>query len=139
MKILFVCWANVGRSQMAASFYNHLTHTKDADSAGTDVEMPDETLGDRRKRRGGTFVIEAMAEEGIDISSNVKTQLTQEMLEKYDQVISMADAQYTPSWLSSSPRYISWVIEDPGGKGLPETIEARDKIKAKVVEYLSMR
>lgn len=30
MKILFVCWANIGRSQMAMSFYNHLTGTHDA-------------------------------------------------------------------------------------------------------------
>jgi protein-tyrosine-phosphatase len=128
VKILFVCWANVGRSQMAASFYNHLTGTKNANSAGTEVEMPGETLGERRKRRGGTFVITAMADEGIDVSDNIATQLTPKMLENYDVIISMADEKYTPVWLSNNPRYVSWVIEDPGNKGLPETNEAKNKV-----------
>ena len=63
MKILFVCWSNIGRSQVAMSFYNHLTGTNGASSAGTEVEMPGETHEVRKKRRGGTFVIKAMDED----------------------------------------------------------------------------
>lgn len=136
MKILFVCWANIGRSQMAMSFYNHLTGTNDADSAGTEVEMPGEKHGDRQKRRGGTYVIQAMGEEGIDIRNNTQTQLTPDMLDKYDKIISMADFDYTPKWLSQHPNYISWVIKDPGGKGMEETIEARERVKEKVLELI---
>lgn len=136
MKILFVCWANVGRSQMAKAFYNSLTNTDDANSAGTEVEMPGETLGDRQQRRGGTFVIEAMAEEGIDIKQFHKTQLTKEMLGDYDKVISMADLEYTPDWLKSAPNYISWTVKDPGGRGLKETQEALENVKAKVLELI---
>lgn len=136
MKILFVCWANVGRSQMAKAFYNTLTNTNDADSAGTEVEIPGETLGNRQKRRGGTFVIEAMAKEGVDITQYPMTQLTREMLNNYDKVISMADLEYTPDWLKSSPNYISWTVKDPGGKGLKETQEALENVKAKVLEFI---
>lgn len=136
MKILFVCWANIGRSQMAMSFYNHFTNTHDADSAGTEVEMPGETHEVRRSRRGGTFVIDVMDKEGIDIRANIQTQLIPEMLNRYDKIISMADKAYTPKWLSSHPNYISWVIDDPGGKGIKETIVAKNKVKAKVLEFI---
>ena len=111
MKILFVCWANVGRSQMAKAFYNHLTKTLDADAAGTEVEMPGEKLEDRRKRRGGTHVLDAMKEEGIDISEYIQVQLLEEMLDKYDRIISMADRQYTPEWLHNHPKYEYWDVE----------------------------
>lgn len=118
------------------SFYNQLTGMKDADSAGTEVEMPGEKHGDRQKRRGGTHVIQAMAEEGIDIRNNTQAQLTPEMLDKYDKIISMADLEYTPKWLREHPRYIRWTIKDPGGKGLKETVEARERVKKKVLELI---
>jgi protein-tyrosine-phosphatase len=137
MKILFVCWANVGRSQMARGFYNHLTKTSNADSSGTEVETPGETLEERKIRRGGTFTIEAMLEQGINIKDYKRTQVTQEELANYDKVISMAQPEHTPTWLSDAPNFIYWDIEDPGGKGLAETIEARDKIEAKVVELIN--
>ncbi len=136
MRILFVCWANVGRSQMAASFYNHLTGTKHAAAAGTKVEIPGETLGERRARRGGTHVIDSMMEEGIDISNNIQTQLLEKMLDHYDRVISMADYTYTPTWLREHPRFEYWEVKDPGGKGPEETKVARDIIKAKVEELI---
>jgi len=36
MKVLFICKNNQFRSQMAASMYNKITGTNDADSAGTE-------------------------------------------------------------------------------------------------------
>lgn len=136
MKILFVCWANVGRSQMAKAYYNHLTHSTDAESAGTEVELPGETLGERRSRRGRTHVIDSMSEDGINISTHTKTQLTKEMLDKYDLIISMADHQYTPDWLMNHSRFRYWHIDDPGGKAIKDTNVARDAIKSKVLDLI---
>lgn len=136
MKVLFVCWANVGRSQMAKAFYNSFTHTMDGDSAGTQVEFPGETLAERKKRQGDTYTIQAMAEEGIDVSDYAKTQVTEAMLPKYDKVICMAQPEYTPEWLTNAPNFLHWNIDDPGGKGLVETIIARDLVKAKVIELI---
>lgn len=137
MKILFVCWANVGRSQMAAAFYNHLTGTHDADSAGTAVELHGETLGDRQKRRGGTTVIDVMKEEeDIDIASSEQTQITEEMLDNYDHVISMAQHEHTPEWLRNNPKYTFWEVEDPGGKNRSKTQEAKNQIKLLVRELI---
>lgn len=117
---------------MAAAFYNHLTGTRDADAAGTEVELPGETLGERRQRRGGTNVIQAMLEEGVDVSSSPKIQLVKEMLHHYDRVISMADHQYTPTWLRDHATFEYWEIADPGSKGMAETKVARDLIKQRV-------
>jgi arsenate reductase len=136
MKILFICWANVGRSQMGAAFYNHLTHSADADAAGTKVELPGETLQERRLRRGGTYVIDAMNEENIDISNRKMVQLTSNMLDSYDKIISMADKHYTPLWLSRHSKYEYWDVKDPGGKGLAETDIAKNDIKLKVEELV---
>ncbi len=136
MKILFLCKANVSRSQLAAALYNKLTNSRDADSAGTFVDFPGETLLERRKRRGGTYTINAMAEEGVDVSNNVRTQLTPSMLRNYGKVISMAEPEFTPEWLAHDDSYVYWEITDPQGKGLEATLVAKEKIKTKIAELL---
>ena len=122
---------------MAKAYYNHLTNSKDADSAGTEVEMPGENLADRRNRRGGTHVLDVMKDEGIDISEHAQTQLLEEMLDNYDRVISMADHKYTPEWLRAHTKFEYWHIEDPGGKGPEETKVARNGIKRKVEQLIA--
>ncbi len=138
MKVLFVCWANVGRSQMAAALYNKMTGTHDAESAGTEVSRPGKTLQERRDRRGGTFVIDVMSEEeGIDISQNTRTQLAEGMLSNYDLVINMAQPEYTPGWLKDHPNYVYWPIDDPGGKGKEATVRAKSEIVEMLKKLLS--
>jgi len=138
MKILFVCLSNIGRSQMAMSFYNLFSKSSDADSAGTDVIFPGETLQELRDKDGGVFVIDVMASEGIDVRNNKQTQITPDMLDKYDKIINMAGEEYTPIWLSNHTNYIAWNIDDPGGKGLEETNRVKDIIKAKVIELIKV-
>ena len=121
---------------MAKALYNHTTHSHDADAAGTEVEMHGESLADRHKRRGGTQVLEAMGEIGMDVSAHEQTQLVEGMLDRYDKVISMADHPYTPDWLRNHPKFEYWHIEDPGGKGLDATRAAREAIKTKVEDLI---
>jgi protein-tyrosine-phosphatase len=123
---------------MAAAFYNRLSGSHDADSAGTEVELPGETLLDRRNRLGGTVAIELLQQEGIDISHNQKTQLKPEMLGRYDHVISMANSQVTPDWLKDANNYTFWPIKDPGATDIVKAAEARDEIKAKVEELIAL-
>ncbi len=136
MRILFLCKANVGRSQIAAGLYNKLTNSTDADSAGTYVDFPGETLLERRNRRGGTYTIDVMAEEGVNVSNNVRTQLTPEMLKSYGKIISMAEPDFTPAWLSENANYTYWEVADPQGKDFEATFEAKEKIKARITEFL---
>jgi protein-tyrosine-phosphatase len=70
MKILFVCEGNMMRSQMAEAFYNSLTNSNDATSAGAIAETKDHIS----KR-----AIEAMADIGIDATSLKPKQLTEQI------------------------------------------------------------
>ncbi|MDB5167520.1 MAG: Protein-tyrosine-phosphatase [Candidatus Saccharibacteria bacterium] len=137
MKILFVCRANVGRSQMAAAFYNKFTGTHDADSAGTKVDVPGETLLERFNRNEQTYTLGIMEHDGIDISNSKRTQLTQDMLDHYDTIINMSELENTPDWLSTNPKYIYWEVTDPGARSREATIIAKDIIKEKVKEFIS--
>lgn len=137
MKILFVCLGNVARSQMAEAFYNTMSNTHGADSAGTEVEVPGQTLLQRKiERPNRSFVVDAMQDAGIDVSHCVSTQLTEDMILGYDKVISMVDEPYAPRWLVQAPNYVYWEVEDPKGLSLALTIKARDNIQRRVAMLL---
>lgn len=82
MKILFVCSANVGRSQMAQGFYNSLTSSSDASSAAG-IEKLREKYGNKPHH----LVTELMSREGVDISSHKITYLEEVDLGSFDQII----------------------------------------------------
>jgi len=126
----------VARSQMAEAIYNKLTSTVNADSAGTRVEKPGETLGQRKERIGRSPVFEVMTNNQLNPNNKKQTQLTQEMLPKYDVVISMASKKYSPKWLVAAPNYVYWKINDPKARGYNYTDGARQRIEAKIKEML---
>lgn len=138
MKVLFVCHYNVGRSQMAKAFYNHLTNTHDADAAGTHVLEQGQTIAERKVASASKnfFVIDVMKDEDIDISHYSRGQITQDDLQRYDVIIGMASANESPQWLLDSSKYIHWQIEDPRGQDYETTTKARDLIKEKVKQLI---
>ena len=90
MKILFVCNANVGRSQAAEALFKRLS-SLDAHSAGTRADEivarsnpPTRTLKD-----SPSPAVPYLKELGVDISQNLRTQLTSEMVQQADKVIVM--------------------------------------------------
>lgn len=137
---MFVCRGNVGRSQMAAAFYNKLSGTTDADSAGTHVFRPGQTLLERKHELAGrSFVVDVMQEIDMDISNSRQTQLTKDTLNKYDLIVNMSGTRYTPKWLRDSPNYVFWKVRDPMGRNHQVTVHAREVIKQKVTELLAAR
>jgi protein-tyrosine-phosphatase len=118
--ILFVCVHNAGRSQMAAGFMREL--------GGDRVEVL--SAGSAPKDSINPVAVEAMAEEGIDISTQQPKVLTTESVQASDVVITMGCGDACPYF--PGKRYEDWKLEDPAGQGLEVVRLIRDEIKARV-------
>ena len=123
--VLFVCIHNAGRSQMAAGFLSALAgdaiEVRSAGSAPADAVNP--------------AAIEAMAEVGIDISTQNPKILTTDAVEASDVVITMGCGDACPFYPGKS--YRDWVLEDPAGKGVEAVRPIRDQIKACVEDLIA--
>jgi protein-tyrosine-phosphatase len=128
MHILFVCRANVGRSQAAATFYNQLVPGHGA-SAGTIVDIEGQKIGERP---GAANMITVMREHGLDISDNIRTQVTEELLKHYDRVIVMAEPETIPGWLKAHKKTEIWAIKDAKGVNIPGTRKIAAELKSRV-------
>lgn len=126
---LFICKANVGRSQMAEAFYNAWTHTQNASSAG---------IKDVRKEytHPGNDVVKVMKEEGIDVSMKKVKPVTKKMIENNDIIVVMCEKEICPQIITSR-KPIYWQIPDGKGTSEEKHREIRDMIKKKVREFIS--
>ena len=144
-KILFVCNANVVRSQMAQAFYNHFTKTQNADSAGVNAEkyptakIPTVADFDAHlvaKNLDPLAVIDLMREKGIEVGASQRTQLTKDMLRDYDLVVNIANRSQTPDWLKGD-NVVWWKIEDPHAENRELAKLACDEIEKRVKKLIS--
>lgn len=74
--------------------------------------------------------VEAMAEIGIDISSQTPHRWTDSDLEVADVVITMGCGDTCP--ILPGKRYLDWELEDPAGKGVEQVRPVRDNIERRV-------
>ncbi|ORI25613.1 arsenate reductase ArsC [Rhodococcus sp. 1168] len=123
--VLFVCVHNAGRSQMAAGFLTHL--------GGDDVEV--RSAGSAPAESINSAAVEAMAELGIDISSQTPKILTPGAVETSDVVITMGCGDACPVFPGVS--YRDWALPDPAGKGVDAVRPIRDEIKSRVEDLLA--
>jgi arsenate reductase len=122
VRALFVCLHNAGRSQMSAALWERGGF--EARSAGT---TPAERVHPE--------VVEAMRELGIDLSGRTPQQLTTEMAEWADVVVTMGcgdECPYIPG-----KRYIDWDLPDPKGLPLDDVRAIRDEIARRVEQLAS--
>jgi len=118
--VLFVCVHNAGRSQMAAGYLAALSDGAiEVRSAGS---MPGDQVN--------PVAIQAMAEEGIDISAQTPKILTTESVQASDVVITMGCGDACP--IFPGKRYEDWELEDPAGKGIDTVRRVRDDIRGRV-------
>jgi protein-tyrosine-phosphatase len=118
--VLFVCVHNAGRSQMAAGYLAHL--------AGDRVQVL--SAGSEPADQVNPAAVQAMAEEGIDITAEVPKILTSETVKDSDVVITMGCGDTCPVF--PGKRYEDWELEDPAGKGIDGVRPVRDDIKQRV-------
>jgi protein-tyrosine-phosphatase len=117
---MFVCVHNAGRSQMAAGYLQHL--------AGDRVEV--RSSGTMPADQVNPAVVEAMLEEGIDISGNSPKVLTDEDVRASDYVITMGCGDACPFYPGKI--YLDWKLIDPAGQGVDTIRPIRDEIRALV-------
>ncbi len=122
--VLYVCVHNAGRSQMAAAYTMHLS--------GGAVEV--RSAGSEPADQVNPSAVEAMLEEGIDMSAAQPTILTTEAVKDSDVVITMGCGDTCP--IFPGKRYEDWVLEDPAGKGVESVRPIRDEIRRRVVALL---
>jgi arsenate reductase len=122
---LFVCVHNAGRSQMAAGYLTALAGGKiDVRSAGS---QPGDQVN--------PLAIQAMAEEGIDISTQNTKILTAESVQASDVVITMGCGDACP--IFPGKRYEDWELDDPDGKGIDAVRRVRDDIRGRVEKLIT--
>jgi len=109
---------------MAAGYLKHL-------SAGA-VEVL--SAGSEPKDQINPTAVEAMAEDGIDITGNVPKILTSEAVKESDVVITMGCGDTCP--IFPGKRYEDWELADPAGQGIEAVRPIRDDIKARIVKLL---
>jgi arsenate reductase len=118
--VLFVCVHNAGRSQMAEALFN-------AYAAGRAVAV---SAGTEPVAALNITVVAAMREAGYDIAGQRPKQLTEEMIDAADRIITMGCAEdpACPAVVAEE----DWGIEDPAGAPLPKVREIRDEIARRV-------
>jgi protein-tyrosine-phosphatase len=114
---------------MAAAYHNHFySRYGEADSAGTRLPSGKNFI---KEVGGAQITVDAMQEEGIDISKNKLTQLTPEMINDYDHIVVMAEPETWPAFLTGNKiEYLE--VEDANGKDLETTRRIRDEIKERI-------
>ncbi|MBC7403142.1 MAG: arsenate reductase ArsC [Microbacteriaceae bacterium] len=123
--VLFVCIHNAGRSQMAAGYMTALS--------GDTVEV--RSGGSEPGDQINPIAIQAMAEEGIDISQGVPQLMTVEQVRDSDVVITMGCGDVCP--IFPGRRYEDWELIDPKGKSIDEVRPIRDDIKRRIAQLLA--
>lgn len=123
-EVLFICVQNSGRSQMAAAL------------------MADRSEGRVHVRSAGSLPASgidencraAMAEVGLDLTSEYPKPLTDDVVAAADVVISMGCGDACAVY--PGKRYLDWDVSDPAGQDLDRVRSIRDDIDDRVRQAL---
>ncbi len=138
MNVIFVCRANLGRSQMAQAMFNRVSQHRST-SAGTMVlEMEGQTVAERAEVAPSVvLVLDLMSgEENLDLSSEQRTQLTPELVDAADKVIVMAERETWPDYLFEGGKVEFWEIADAFNIAMDGARAIKNQIKVRVEELV---
>lgn len=122
--VLFVCVHNAGRSQMAAGYLTALS--------GGAVEV--RSAGSLPADQVNPVAVAAMAEVGIDITTERPKILTTEAVQASDVVITMGCGDVCPIFPGKT--YEDWQLDDPAGQGIDAVRPIRDEIAGRILGLL---
>ena len=131
--ILFICQANIGRSQMAEAFYNKLSKTNSATSAACEdfVQKYNSTITSE--------IVDTMDEIGIDITNQRMKLLTPKMVSRAEKIIVLCDRKFCPEFLlSAKDKVIIKTLKDPHDCDPKTVSQIRDQI-IKIVEKIIIK
>jgi arsenate reductase (thioredoxin) len=117
---LFLCVHNAGRSQMALGFFRHLAGNRAIAWSG----------GSEPGTEVNPSAIAAMAERGIDITTEYPKPWTDEIIRAADVVVTMGCGDACP--IFPGKRYLNWQLDDPAGQSVEAIGPIRDEIERRV-------
>ncbi len=122
--VLFLCVHNAGRSQMALGWFQHLAGDRAIVWSG----------GSEPGTEVNPAAVAAMAEVGIDITSEYPKPWTEDILRAADVVVTMGCGDECP--YHPGKRYEDWSLDDPAGRSVDAVRRIRDEIEIRVRDLL---
>ena len=99
---------------MAQAFFNHLSEFTSTRTDTMGAEFEGQTVAERGLVAPSVvMVLELMNEEGLDISSEQRNQLTPELVDAAYKVIVMAQRDSWPDYLVEGGKVVFWETSDP--------------------------
>ena len=128
MNYLFICNGNVARSQEAEAFYNKLTDSKNATSAGINVKIG---------KPIDPFVLEVMNEIGVDLSKAVRKLVDMTLVDHAEAIVSFKPYDELPDFLQNRNDVVFWSVPDPQHQSVEFHRKVRDSVKGLVTNLIS--
>lgn len=119
------------RSQIAEAFYNKLSGTSDAMSAGTYVGAPDEPSDRVLKDILPEYFFAKVDAYGCDLRENVTKHLTPQLLLESDIAITMTEEPYVPDFLKESKAVVWNIPNEASSQNIKEIYR---RVKSLIVE-----
>jgi arsenate reductase len=119
--VLFVCLQNAGRSQMSRALF---------ESSVNDDRHQSRSAGTRPADHLHPEVIDVMEELGVDLRGERPKELTRELAEWADVVVTMGCGDACP--YIPGKRYIDWKLDDPAGRSPDDVRRVRDEIRDRI-------
>ena len=137
MKVLFVCKANVGRSQVAQVRFEQLSK-HESYCAGIGVaesvaQRPSSKLKDIRNLRPVEYIKTKL---GVDVSDRDRLQLTPGMIDEMDLAIIIHDKAEWPDYLHEGGKVVFWDVPDTPGMDDEAAGKLWDQVQLRVEELV---
>jgi protein-tyrosine-phosphatase len=144
MNLLFVCRANVGRSQVAQVCFNKLSrHTADSAGIAVDELMVKLHLRGRKLKdvtslsRAAEYTLECIRNAfGVDIADKERQQLTPQLVNEADLVVVIVEKEQWPTYLQEGEKVVFWDIPDGVGQDDAFVYEVFTQVRRRVEQLV---